>query len=288
MLERSSQILINGKFFPKNNCETNLFNSAFSNGECVWEMFHTNASKILFFESHIERLCTAMKFFGMEIPSKFSRDRLLLKEELTKLLVKNKTFKGGKLFLYVYKKDFEQKSIFNTIDYASMVVQLSSPLYEINKTGLTLSIYNEITKPKNQLSNFQTHVDSIIKKMAINYAQKERVDDTLILNSENHIIESAIHGNIFLVKDKTILTPSLTEGCVNDVMRENVINISKELGYQVEEQTPITQEVIQNIDELFFASTNCGITWASALKNRRFYHSVVQNIFTKVNEIYME
>ena len=38
----------------------------------------------------------------------------------------------------------------------------------------------------------------------------------------------------------------------------------------------------------FVLSTNCGITWASALKNRRFYHNVVQKIFTKINEIYME
>ncbi len=65
--------------------------------------------------------------------------------------------------------------------------------------------------------------------------------------------------NIFLVRDKTIFTPTLASAILPGVTRSAIITLAKKLGYPVVEMQ-IPREMLYTVEELFFTGTAAEIT----------------------------
>ena len=50
------------------------------------------------------------------------------------------------------------------------------------------------------------------------YAQENELDNCILLN-DNKLVAEFLNGNIFIVNDNIIKTPTLSTGCLNGVMR---------------------------------------------------------------------
>jgi len=289
MTEQVSQIDFNGKYQSSSSLNINDIQRALVYGDCVFEHFRTNASKILFFGRHIDKLCAAMSLLNMDIPKKFSTERAVLKDELSKLLIKNKIFKGGLLTLLAFRKGGSELLPQNAeTEYIAMVNHMPTVLYELNKQALSLCIYDEIPMPSGHIANVNTHAGSLVKNLAAQHARKMRTTDALVVNTQGNIVESALHGNVFCVKDSVLYTPPLSEGCCDSVIRHHVLDVADTLGIQVDVKTNITLDFLKVVDEIFLASTEFGIVWVGALQNRRFYRRTAETILNKLNDYYSD
>ena len=67
-----------------------------------------------------------------------------------------------------------------------------------------------------------------------------------------------INGNLFYIKNEKIYTPDLTSGCLNGVLRKNLINIIKSNGLVIEE-SQISPFDLVSADELFITNVIQGI-----------------------------
>jgi branched-subunit amino acid aminotransferase/4-amino-4-deoxychorismate lyase len=67
------------------------------------------------------------------------------------------------------------------------------------------------------------------------FAQEQNVDDAILLSHDNYVLETS-RGNVFLIKGESIVTPSLEDGALRGVMREQVLKLSKSLGLIVKEE----------------------------------------------------
>lgn len=282
MAEQGSIIDYNGKYQSANTLSISTLNRALVYGDCVFEHIRTNASKMLFFGRHIEKLINAMQFMNMAIPKRFSTERQVLKEELTKLLIKNKIFKGGLLTLLVCSKNEGEP------DYIAMVSPLPEPLFELNRQGLSIMLYTDNPVPAAPLANYNTHATGVVRTFAANAAKKIRANDALLVNNQGNMAVAAIHGAAFFVKDSILYTPALSECCVDTVMRRHVLEAADSLGIKTDETTKITPDFLKVVDEIFFASTEYGINWVGALQNRRFYRRTAEMIIKKLNEYYAD
>ncbi len=65
--------------------------------------------------------------------------------------------------------------------------------------------------------------------------------------------------NIFLVRDKTVFTPTLASAILPGVTRSAIITLAKELGYAVVEMQ-IPREMLYTVEECFFTGTAAEIT----------------------------
>ena len=65
-----------------------------------------------------------------------------------------------------------------------------------------------------------------------------------------------------MVSREFIITPPISEYCVDGVMRKVVIQIAESYGYQVRE-VPITEIDLSAADEIFFTSATRGIQWVA-------------------------
>ena len=279
----------NGNYQPSNALDINSVQRALIFGDCVFEQIRTNASTMLFFGRHLDKLCAAMSFMNMDIPKKFSSERTVLKEELTKLLIKNKIFKGGLVTILVSRAEGGDTWLQpSQVYYIAMVRRLPSVLFELNTEGFSLNIYNELPMPAGRVSTFNTHSGSVVKSLAVQYARNKFTSDALIVNPEGGIVGSAMFGHIFCVRDSVLYTPPLSEGCHDSVIRRHVLDVAEILGIPADTNTTINADFLNVADEIFLASTEYGLKWVIAWQNRRYYRRTAETIFKRLNEYYAD
>ena len=93
--------------------------------------------------------------------------------------------------------------------------------------------------------------------MALHEAIDKGADEALMMDVDGFISEGS-GENIFIVKDEVINTPT-TKHCLNGITRQSVIQIAKDLNYEVVEKD-IQYEELALADEAFFTGTAVEIT----------------------------
>ncbi|XP_019254714.1 PREDICTED: branched-chain-amino-acid aminotransferase 2, chloroplastic-like isoform X2 [Nicotiana attenuata] len=94
---------------------------------------------------------------------------------------------------------------------------------------------------------------------AIKSAKEKGFSDVLYLDSLNkRYIEEVSSCNIFLVKGKILSTPAASGTILEGVTRKSIMEIARDLGYQVEERL-IDVDELTNADEVFCTGTAVGV-----------------------------
>ena len=101
--------------------------------------------------------------------------------------------------------------------------------------------------------------------MALHEALDNGADEAIMLDKNDFISEGS-GENIFIVKDQSIFTPT-TKNCLNGITRQSVIQIAKDLHFQIFEKD-ITYEDCLNADEAFFTGTAVEITPISEIDKK--------------------
>ena len=282
-MKESKYISYNGKIILKEEFKPDFNNRSFQYGDGLFETMHALGSRVQFFYEHMERLIGSMKLLKMEVPVRFSIDTLGLQKEITKLLTKNKIFKGGRVRLTVFRENggfYSPES--NEINYLIQTEHLKNDQYVLNTKGFNIDIFEEVQKPVNIFSALKT-TSSIFYVMAGIFKSNNKLDECLIINEKGNIVEG-ISANIFIVKEKNIYTPSLKSGCLNGIMRKKIIDIAKKEKFTLFEDVPIQLSDIMSADELFFTNAIMGISWVLGFKQRRYYNKIAKQLNKKLNE----
>ena len=76
---------------------------------------------------------------------------------------------------------------------------------------------------------------------------------------ESGLISEGSGQNLFLVRDNVVYTPSLTSSILEGITRNTVLQLARDLGFDVREQ-PLPREFLYLADEAFFCGTAVEIT----------------------------
>lgn len=272
-------INLNGELFPKNNAVFGAENRAFRYGDSLFETIHSNGTEIQFIDHHLDRLIKGMKTIGMIVPENF-RDKL--KINITYLINKNKSFAGTRIRLSVFRNSGGfYTPVDNTVSFLIETSRLENDRYILNKKGLKVDIYSECRKSADLISQFKTG-NSLLFIMAGNYKTKNNLDDCLILNDRGNPIES-ISSNLFIVKNNTLLTPSIESGAVAGIMREQLIETALKLNITVYDDCLLTSDDLLEADEIFLSNAINGIRWVVAFKDRRYFNKTSRILIEELN-----
>jgi len=273
-------LCFNGVLYPSETSLWSKENRAFRYGDSLFETIHANGTDIQFLDQHLSRLIKGMQTLEMLVPYEF---KSTIFKDLNYLIQKNKAFSGTRIRLSVYRNDgglYTPSN--NTISYLIETYPLENPYYQINKKGLKIGIYDEIKKSPNIISPFKTG-NSLPFILAGIHKTKMNWDDCLILNDRGNLVES-ISSNLFLVKDNTLMTPSLESGAVAGIMREKVIETAIELKLTIYDDCVIKPRQLQEADELFLTNAISGIRWIVALEDRRYFNKTSKLLIDKLNQ----
>ena len=85
-------------------------------------------------------------------------------------------------------------------------------------------------------------------------ANKEGFDEVVMLNERGEVAECT-SANIFVVRERKIVTPPLSAGCLEGITRGILLEIAPEAGLSIVEQT-LHPEDLYAAEEVFITSTN--------------------------------
>ncbi|MFC2086743.1 aminotransferase class IV [Bacteroidota bacterium] len=275
-------VCLNGDFHKADKPHIFLANRAFNYGDAFFETMHACGTRVQFLEDHFERIQKSMERLKMNAPSYFNIE--FLEKKISKLLNLNKIFGGARVKLNIYREaEGYYMPAGNEFGFAIGATHLENDDYKLNKRGLMLGVYEEMKKPLNRLSPVKTS-NSLIYVMAGIYCKEKKFNDCMILN-ENDAVCEAISSNIFLVQHNNIYTPVLADGCVNGIMRKNIISIAEHMGYKVIKAGNINPDDLVFVDEIFLTNSISGIRWVVAYRDKRYFNTVSSKLIQNLNQI---
>jgi branched-chain amino acid aminotransferase len=92
--------------------------------------------------------------------------------------------------------------------------------------------------------------------IALNHARQQGFGETIFLNTQGHLCEAAM-GNLFLVKNGILQTPSLASGCLPGVTREVILELASRHDMAHEERA-LHLDDFHAADEIFITSATRG------------------------------
>jgi len=263
-------VCYNGQYFSDSEFIFSSTNRAFRYGDGLFETMKMVNGKVLFFKDHYQRLNSGMKYLRMVVDKQGFSEQSLLKEIIA-LSEKNKTSKSCIVRLQVFRNS--EGKYTPTKNDCSFIIEtepIKNISYIFNDKGLKLGLFNEEVKQVSYLSNIKT-CNSLIYILAGIYKSENKFDDVLILNNKGTISE-AISSNIFIVKNNEFITPPINDGCIDGIMRKQIIGILKSNKKKITESS-LTVDHLLKADETFLTNTVNGITWVGAFKTKRYFNN---------------
>ena len=80
-----------------------------------------------------------------------------------------------------------------------------------------------------------------------------------------------------------LITPALDSGCVDGVMRRQVIDIAVDNKYGISEVEGITEMMLEEAEEIFITNAIRGIQWVVALGDKRYYYKKTRELARALN-----
>lgn len=203
----------------------------------------------IFLEEHINRLNKSIDIMnlGEHINTKFIKN--FIKEEKLKNIV---------LKIVVTEKN---------IVFSTREIKYSKEDYE---NGFKLKLSYVLRNPTSRM----TYIKSLSYNENLyeyNKANKEGFNEVVFLNIYGNIAEGAT-SNIFIIKDKKIYTPKISDGILPGVVRNWVIE-----NFKVCEKH-LNKKDLYSADEVFITNSVLGIMKVVQFEEKKYNTNVVQKI----------
>ncbi len=155
---------------------------------------------------------------------------------------------------------------------------------EKRRAGLSLVTSSFRRPPPDVLDPRIKSLNYLNNVQAKGEAVRQGADDALMLNVRGHVAETSV-ANVFLVRDGVLLTPPVTDGCLEGVTRGTVIACARELGIPFVERTLGRMDVF-GADEVFMTGTGAGIVRISGLDGERVGGEDLGEVTARLSEAY--
>jgi len=256
-------------------------NRGFNYGDALFETIRVSCGKILFWEDHYFRLMASMRIMRMEIPMNFTME--YLEEQIINTLKANDLIEAtSRVKLIVNRKEgglYSPKK--NTVDFLINTILLDTDFYFIDNSSYEVDLFKDYFISPSLLSTLKTN-NKAINVVGSIYAKENNLQNCLILNTNKHVIE-ALNGNLFLVKDKYIKTPPISDGCLKGIMRKQIIDIIGMMPEYTIEETSISSFELQKADALFITNVITGVQPITKYRKKIFTSNFANDLVKKLN-----
>jgi len=259
---------------------TPMLNRGFSYGDAVFETIKMNHGKMLFWEDHYFRLMASMRILRMKIPMDFTMEFI---EQQILSLVEAQNLENARIRMTVYRNDggfYLPKT--NEISYIIEAHALPTTTFAATDV-YEVELFKDFHIGKHLLSTLKT-TNKLIQITASIFAEENGYQSCLLMNDDKNIVE-AISGNLFMVTHNTIVTPPLSEGCLNGIMRKQIIALLKKNATFQWEERAISPFELQKADELFITNVVVGIQPITKYRKKNYATSVSKQLTVMLNEL---
>ncbi|WP_264525173.1 aminotransferase class IV [Flavobacterium sp. N502536] len=256
-------------------------NRAFLYGDGVFETVKIVNNKILFLEDHYFRLMASMRVVRMEIPMNFTME--YFEEQLLSLVQQKGISAAARARITVFRKEggfYLPKT--NEVSFLIHATALESVLYALNTAEYEVDLYKDFYVTKQLLSSIKT-TNKMINVTGSIFAHENGLANCVLLNDTKNVVE-VLQGNLFMVVGEKLITPPISEGCLNGIMRKQILALAKKVeGIEVVEEI-ISPFDLQKADELFLTNVIMGVQPITKYRKKEFTSNLAHLLVQKLNE----
>lgn len=256
-------------------------NRAFLYGDGVFETLKIVNNKILFLEDHYFRLMASMRVVRMEIPMNFTME--YFEEQVLSLVNQKGLSSSARARITVFRNDgglYLPKT--NEVSFLIHTTALESTAYALNTEEYEVDLYKDFYVTKQLLSSIKT-TNKMINITGSIFAHENGLSNCILVNDTKNVVE-VLQGNLFMVMGKKLITPPISEGCLNGIMRKQILALAKKVeGIEVVEEI-ISPFDLQKADELFLTNVITGIQPITKYRKKEFTSNLAHLLVQKLNE----
>jgi branched-chain amino acid aminotransferase len=274
--------MINFNGLLQNNDVLTSSNRSFLYGDGIFETLKVINGKILFLEDHYFRLMASMRIVRMKIPMEFTLE--FFENQVLLLTDALNNSDSARVRITVYRND---GGLYlpnqNTISYIIEATSLVLKKYAITQNDFEVDLFKDSSVSAQLLSTLKT-TSKILNVTASIFAKENDFDTCLLLNDKKNVVES-IAGNLFMLTENKLVTPPISEGCLNGIMRKQIIKLIKDFPEIEFSESAISPFDLQKADELFITNVIQGIQPITKYRKKDFKTHFATKLLNRINEV---
>ena len=251
----SLQIFIDGKWYPKEEAKISVYDHGLLYGDGVFEGIRAYNSRVFRLEEHLERLWASARSCAIEIPMTHEE----MREALLETLRKN-NLRDAYIRLCVTRGVGDLGLDPRKCKTATVIIITDSiKLYpaEAYKNGLRMVIASTRKNSPDCLSPRIKSMNYLNNIMAKIEAIGAGVSEAIMLD-KNGFLTECTSENLFIIKNRTLFTPTSVVGILEGITRSVVMEIAGQLGYEVQ-MAFLTPHDLYTCQEAFVTGTGAEI-----------------------------
>ncbi|HEU4495577.1 MAG TPA: aminotransferase class IV [Flavobacterium sp.] len=249
-------------------------------GDSVFETLRILDGRVLFIEDHYFRLMASMRVVRMEIPMHFTME--YLEQQVMSLVQHEKLEKSARARVTVYRNGggfYLPKE--NNVSFLITASELHHMEYAIENKLYEVELYKDFFVSKQLLSSIKSS-NRILNVAGSIFASENGYDNCLLVNQDKNVVE-ALNGNLFLVSGNRLITPPISEGCLNGVMRKQVLALAEKMESVEVAEEPISPFDLQKADELFVTNVIAGIQPITKYRKKEYMTVLSKQLLLRLN-----
>jgi branched-chain amino acid aminotransferase len=263
------------------NIKLSTSNRGFLYGDAVFETCKVVQNRILFFEDHYFRLMSSMRIVRMKIPMNFTLE--FLESEVLRLIEKLNPSDAFRVRITVYRNE---GGLYlpsdNSVSYVIAAEPLENSMYLVTKESYEVDLYKDFFITKQLLSSIKSTNRTINVTGSI-FAKENSLNNCLLLNNDKNVIE-ALNGNLFMLTDSKLITPPVSDGCLNGVMRKQILSLAKKIDSIEVVEASISSFELQKAEELFITNVITGIQPITKYRKKEYTTNLSELLTAQLNE----
>jgi branched-chain amino acid aminotransferase len=257
-------------------------NRSFLYGDGIFETVKVVNRKVLFLEDHYFRLMASMRIVRMKIPMNFTLE--YFEQQVIMLTDALALSDSARVRVTVFRNDggfYLPKE--NIVSYLIEALPLSSKKYEKLTTNFEVDLFKDSYISAQLLSTLKT-TSKILNITAAIFADENGLDSCLLVNDKKNVVET-VSGNLFMLTGNKLVTPPISEGCLNGIMRKQIIRLIKDFPNIEFSEEVISPFDLQKADELFITNVIQGIQPITKYRKKEFVIEFSSQLVEKINEM---
>lgn len=191
-------------------------NRAFKYGDGIFDTLKVESGRVWFAEDHYFRLVSSMRMLRMKIPMQLTLDHYA--SQVLSTAVANKLENAARIRVNVFRKEggyYAPRS-----QEVDMLIE-AVPLPPAYPGPYEIELFKDFNVLSGLLSTVKTN-NRLVNVLAGVFARENSYQNSVLLNEKKEVVEAS-NANIFLVRGKELLTPSLESGCINGIVRKKLL-----------------------------------------------------------------
>jgi branched-chain amino acid aminotransferase len=286
-MDENSIIWIDGLLYEGQNAKIHILTHSLHYGTAVFEgirCYKTQKGLAIFrLEDHLKRLFESAKIYFMNI--EYSKKELedaiintIKKNELDECYIRPLVYFGhGKMGVYPLN---------NKVSVSIAVWKWDEYLKkENNEQGIRLMVSSWMridgrTMPVHAKATANYANSALARIEAIKFG----FDEAILLNTAGKVVEASAE-NIFIVKNKTLITPPISSGSLEGITRDTVLALAKEDDILIEIRD-ISKDELYLADEIFLTGTAAEIKSVGEIDNRMIGNGKTGTITKRMKKLF--